>query len=203
MESIKYFFEVGGWAMYGIAICSIVALAIFLERLWSLRNSQVTPRALYIDVEAMIEQNKIAEAAIFCKKNASSLAKLLYEGLSQWKEGKALVNQRVSEETERQAYELERGVGVLAMIMTLAPLLGFLGTVLGMVELFSSIAQQGEVQNLGVIAGGVYKALYTTVAGLTVAIPATLFHKYCLSLVDRHLLRLEELSTRLFGQIKI
>lgn len=202
MESIRYFFEVGGWAMYGIFVCSVIAVAIFLERLWSLRAGRVIPRNFYIDVEESIKNGKIDDAVTLSRKNRSALARLFHQGLTHVREGVDVVKQMIDEEGERQTYELERGIGVLLMIMTLAPLLGFLGTVLGMVELFSSIAAQGEVQNIGTIAGGIYKALYTTVAGLTVAIPATLFHKYCLSLVDRRLLSMEEMSMNLLSLLK-
>ncbi len=188
--------------MYGIAICSIVALAVFLERLWSLRISKVIPADFFIDLEALVRDKKISEALTLCRKNSSTLAKLLFQGLSQAIYGAAETKEMISEESARQAYELEKGVGVLAMIMTLAPLIGFLGTVLGMVELFSNIAAQGEVQNVGVIAGGVYKALYTTVAGLAVAIPSTLFYKYCLATVDRRLIRMEEMAMQIVSRVK-
>jgi biopolymer transport protein ExbB len=198
-ESVQYFFEVGGWAMYGILLCSITALAIFLERLWTLRPKRVIPRSLYIDVEASLYKGQIDNALTMCRKDNSSLAKIFYQGLIQAGHGLVAVKEMFEEEKERQSFVLERGIGVLNMIITLAPLLGFLGTVLGMVELFTSIAIEGEIQNIGVIAGGVYKALYTTVAGLTVAIPTTLFHKICLSAVDQRLLAIEELSLKLLS----
>jgi len=197
MESIRYFFEVGGLAMYGIALCSVVALALFLERVWTLRRRKVSPRNLFIDVESLVRQRRIEEAGTVCRKNDSVLARIFYQGLAQVSLGLTAVKETLQEEAERQAFDMERGIGLLGLIITLAPLLGFLGTVLGMVDLFSSIAAQGEIQNVGVIAGGVYKALYTTVAGLTVAIPATLFHKYCLSSVDQNLSRIEGYSLRL------
>lgn len=199
METVRYFFEVGGMAMYGIAICSVVALALFLERLWALRRRRVTPRGFFVEMEDLIRRQQLDEATTLCRKNDSILARIFYQGLNQAGLGLDAVKETLFEEAERQAFDLERGIGVLGMIMTLAPLLGFLGTVLGMVDLFSSIAAQGEVQNIGVIANGVYKALYTTVAGLTVAIPATLFHKYCLATVDQSLSRIEAYSMRLVG----
>lgn len=198
-ESVKSFFDIGGVVMYCIFVCSVTALAIFLERLWTLRRNKVIPRALYIDIEASLENGQIDQAMTLCRKDNSPLAKIFYQGLTQARLGVAAVKEVIDEETERQSFALERGVGVLGMITTLAPLLGFLGTVLGMVQLFTSIAAQGEIQNIGVIAGGVYKALYTTVAGLIVAIPTTLFHKYCLSNVDQRLLTMEELSLKLLG----
>ncbi len=195
-EAVKYFFEVGGWAMYGILLCSVVALGVFLERMWTLRASRIVPRSFFIDVESALEQGKLDEAEKLCRKNDSPLAQVFYQGLSQVRSGVQAVKQMIEEESERQTFVLERGIGVLNMIITLAPLLGFLGTVLGMVELFSSIAQEGEIQNIGVIAGGVYKALYTTVAGLIVAIPTTVFHKISMSSVDQRLVALEEFSLK-------
>jgi biopolymer transport protein ExbB len=174
-------------------------LALFLERLWALRRRRVAPRSFFVEMEDLVRRHQIDEAATLCRKNDSILARIFYQGLNQFSLGLEAVKETLFEEAERQAFDLERGVGVIGMIMTLAPLLGFLGTVLGMVDLFSSIAAEGEVQNIGVIANGVYKALYTTVAGLTVAIPATLFHKYCLATVDQTLSRIEGYSLRLVG----
>ncbi len=192
LESFQNFFEVGGWAMYGIVICSVVALTLFLERLWSLRATHVVPENFAIDAESLIAKGDYEQARVLCRKSNSTLARIVDQGLAQLPLGVTAARQMMDEETERQSFVLERGVGVLNMITTLAPLLGFLGTVLGMVALFSSIAEQGEIQNVGVIADGVYQALYTTVAGLTVAIPTTVFHKVCLSRIDQHLLSLEE-----------
>lgn len=199
LETVRYFFDVGGMAMYGIAICSVVALGLFLERLWALQRRRVTPRSLFIEVEDLVRRNQVDDAVTLCRKNDSILARIFFQGLNEVELGLEAVKETLFEESERQAFDLERGIGVIGMIMTLAPLLGFLGTVLGMVDLFSSIAAQGEVQNIGVIANGVYKALYTTVAGLIVAIPATLFHKYCLAMVDQSLSRIEGYSMRLIG----
>jgi len=201
LETIREFFSIGGYAMYGIAACSVVALALFLERLWSLRVSRITPRSFFIDVQEALRKGQVDEAQSLCRKNDSVMASVFYQGLAQVDLGLVAVKETLEEEAERQSFDMERGIGVIGMIMNLAPLIGFLGTVIGMVDLFSSIAAAGEVKNIGVIAGGVYKALYTTIGGITVAIPATLFHRYCLAKVDQGLSRLEGYSLQLVATL--
>lgn len=192
MDSFQELMNIGGWVLYGILLCSVVMLAVFLERLWVLRAGRVIPRHLAAEVTDLLQKGEAEVAVGYCEKEGSALGKILAQALKHRGHGLTVVQQAIDEEMQRQAHKLETGTGLLGIIVTLAPLLGFLGTVIGMVDLFSSVAAAGEVHNIGVIADGVYKALYTTVAGLIVAIPATLFHRYTLSLVDLRLLKLEE-----------
>lgn len=188
--------------MVAIALCSIVALAIFLERLWYLRPSQIHPKDLFIEVEDDVKRGDIPSAMTRCRKNDSSLSRVLLAGMENAGKKRNEIKEVIAEVGSREASRLERYVSVLSMIATLAPLLGFLGTVIGMVDLFSTIEMQGEVKGVGMIAGGIYKALYTTVAGLTVAIPAIIFHKICLSKIDLGILKMEDLSLQVINLVK-
>ena len=201
MQNIMNFFQIGGWPMIAIALCSIVALAIFLERLWSLRPSRVSPKSLFIEVEDYIKRNMIPEAMTLCRKDGSSLSRLLLVGMEKAGKKRDEIKESIAEVGIHESVELERYVSILSMITSLAPLLGFLGTVIGMVDLFSSIELQGEVKGIGMIAGGIYKALYTTAAGLTVAIPAMIFNKICISKVDRSIIEMEDKALKIINLI--
>jgi biopolymer transport protein ExbB len=191
-DKVAYFFQVSGWTMYGIAACSVFALAVFFEKLWSLRRSKVVPRGLSVEVRELVKAGKISEASILCKKSDSPLSRVLATVFENAGKGRERVKELVSETGQRESAGLDRYMNVLNTTISVAPMLGFLGTVLGMVQLFTNVAQVGEVTNIGLIADGIYKALYTTIAGLTVSIPATLFYRYLASLIDRLTLELEE-----------
>lgn len=188
--------------MYGIAVCSILALAVFLEKLWALRRGQIIPRGLSIEVEELVRNKRIQDAVTLCKKGDSPLARVIRAGLENAGKNRERIKEIVIEVGQRETTELERYMNVLNTTISVAPMLGFLGTVLGMVQLFTSVAAVGEVTNIGMIADGIYKALYTTIAGLTVAIPATIFYRYLTSRADRLILEMEEISLRVIDLIK-
>lgn len=202
MDTIIRFFQVGGWSMVGILVCSTVALAIFLERLWTLRPSSVVPKDLIIEVDSLLGQGRMEEATLLCKKNDSSLARILSAGLEvkgkSWDE----VKEAVQESGENETLFLEKFLNVLTSVVMLAPLLGFLGTISGMIDLFSAIAAQGGVENIGMLADGIYKALYTTAAGLTVAIPSLIFYKICVAKAEGLARKMEETTFRLLREIR-
>lgn len=202
LEKILYFFQVSGWTMYGIAVCSVMALAVFLEKLWSLRRGRILPKNLPIEVEDLVRRNKVSEAVTACKKDESPLARVIQAGLENAGRSRERIKEIVIEVGQRETTELERYMNLLNTTISVAPMLGFLGTVLGMVQLFTSVAAVGEVTNIGMIADGIYKALYTTIAGLTVAIPATIFYRYLISRIDRLILGMEEISLRIVDLIK-
>lgn len=201
-EKIAYFFHVSGWTMYGIAICSVLALAVFLERLWSLRRSQVIPPGLAIEVEDLVRRKMAPEAVTLCRKSETPLSCILQSGLESAGKSRERIKEILIEVGHREAQDLERYMTVLNTTISVAPMLGFLGTVLGMVQLFTTVASAGEVTNIGMIADGIYKALYTTIAGLTVAIPATIFYRFLSSRIDRLVLEMEDIALRIVDLIK-
>ncbi len=201
-DQLLYFFNVSGWTMYGIAACSVLAVAVFLEKLWSLRREALIPKTLPIEVEDRVSRRQIQEALMVCKKSASPLSRIVQAGLENAGKSRERIKEIVAEVGERETQGLERYMAVLNTTISVAPMLGFLGTVLGMVQLFSEVAAAGEVTNIGMIADGIYKALYTTIAGLTVAIPATIFYRYLISRVDRMALEMEEISLRIVDLVK-
>ena len=202
LDKIAYFFAVSGWTMYGIALCSILALAVFLERVWTLRRGQVIPGGFSVEVEDVVRRGKVPEAVTLCKKQDSPLARIIRAGLENAGKSRERIKEIVIEVGGRETTDLERYMNVLNTTISVAPMLGFLGTVLGMLQLFSAVAAAGEVTNIGMIADGIYKALYTTIAGLTVAIPATIFYRFLSSRVDRLVLQMEEISLKIIDLIK-
>lgn len=200
-EKVVYFFQVSGWTMYGIAACSVFAVAVFLEKLLMLRRSRIVPKDLVIEVRELVHQKKISEAIILCKKNDSPLSSVLESALENAGHGRERIKEHVLEVGEREATGLQRYMNILNTTISVAPMLGFLGTVLGMVQLFSNVASVGEVTNIGLIADGIYKALYTTIAGLTVSIPATIFYRYLMARVDYLILEMEEIALDVIDRI--
>lgn len=202
IEKTLYFFQVSGWTMVGIVVCSVLALAVFLERLWMLRKEEVIPRGLPIEVEDLVRLQRIPDAVTLCKKSETPLARIVQVGLENAGKSRERIKEIVNEVGMRETTRLERYLTVLNTTISVAPMLGFLGTVLGMVQLFTSVASAGEVTNIGMIADGIYKALYTTIAGLSVAIPATLFYRFLVSRIDRLVLEMEERALKIVDLIK-
>ncbi|MBI2337340.1 MAG: MotA/TolQ/ExbB proton channel family protein [Deltaproteobacteria bacterium] len=201
-ETLFYFFHVSGWTMYAIAACSILALAVFLEKIWVLRCERIIPKGFSAKIEELVRENKFPEAEVLCGQNKASLARIIEAGLANAGKSREQIKEIVIEVGLQETTELERYMNVLNTTISLAPMLGFLGTVLGMVQLFSSVAAVGEVTNIGMIADGIYKALYTTIAGLMVSIPATVCYRYLTSRVDRMILEMEKISLRIIDLIK-
>lgn len=183
----------GGVFMYPILLCSVIALAIFLERLWVMRRSQVLPEAFIRDVEALLRQHKVSEALYLCQGHASSIARVFLGGLKNTGRGMWLVKEGIEEMGSREAVVLEKHVGVLATIANLTPLLGLLGTVSGMIKTFNVISIQG-VGNPAPLAGGIAEALVTTASGLCVAIPTLVGYRILKDRTENLVFEMEEHS---------
>jgi len=186
-------FHKGGPLMYPILFCSVLALAIFLERLWTFFRVRRGTVALLREVEGLVHKNHIDEAVIICQRSGTPLARIFIAALRSSGRPREQIKTIVEEVGGREMAPLERYLGLLGTIATIAPLLGLLGTVVGMIEAFNVIASQG-VGTPATLGGGISQALITTAAGLSVAIPTILLHKYLSSRADRLLLEMEEYS---------
>ena len=186
-------FQKGGPLMYPILLCSVLALAIFFERVWTMFRLGRGTIAMVREVEGLVRKNRIDEAVIVCQRAGTPLARILVSALRSAGRPRDQIKTIVEEVGGREAAPLERYLGLLGTIATISPLLGLLGTVLGMIEAFTVIAVQGG-GTPATLGGGISKALITTAAGLTVAIPTILLHKYLTSRVDRMVLDMEEYS---------
>ena len=191
----------GGVLMIPIALCSIVALAIFLERLWSLRRSKVIPRDFLIEIEDLIRREKIPEAVTRCRKDNSSMANIIVAGIRNFGKRREIVKESIEEIGRREAATLERYINVVGTIAAISPLLGLLGTVFGMIKAFNVISIQG-VGNPSSLAGGISEALITTAAGLVVAIPTFVLYRYLANKADALIVEMEEHSIRMVDLLK-
>jgi len=186
-------FVKGGPLMYPILACSVLALAIFLERVWTYFRVNSGIHVLVRDVEGLVLKERIDEAIIVCQRSGTPLARILIAALRNAGKPREQLKVAVEEVGAREAAPLERYLGLLGTIASISPLLGLLGTVFGMIEAFNVIALQGHGTPAS-LGGGISQALITTAAGLAVAIPILLAHKYLSSRADRMLLEMEEYS---------
>lgn len=195
------FFTKGGIFMYPILLCSITALAIFIERLWNLRWKHVIPLDFIGDVELLIRREKIPDAALLCQQNPSSMARILLVGIKKFGRKREVIKEYLEEVGRQESASLERFVEGLGTIAGVSTLLGLLGTIAGMIRIFSVISSQ-TVINPGSLAGGISEALITTYAGLSVAIPTLVMYKYLQSKTQTLILQMEEHSIRIVDLLK-
>jgi len=188
--------KAGGWMMLPIVLCSVVALAIIAERLWTLRPSRVTPPHLLGQVWRWIQDKQLNSDKLKELRAESPLGQILAAGLANSKHGREVMKECIEEAAARVIHELERYLNALGTIAGIAPLLGLLGTVLGMIEIFSSFMGSG-MANASQLAGGISTALITTAAGLFVAIPALFFHRYLQRRIDELVVGMEQEAIKL------
>jgi len=188
--------KAGGWLMFPIVLCSIVAIAIIVERYWALRLAKVMPKDQLPKVWMWIKNHELDSAKIKELKNGSLFGYILSSGLTASKHGREAMKDATQEAGNHVAHEMEKFLSTLGTIAAIAPLLGLLGTVLGMIEVFTAIMVQGS-GNTGVLAGGISQALITTATGLSVAIPAVIFHRALSRRVDDLLIIMEQDSAKL------
>ncbi len=187
--------------MYPILLCSITALAIFIERLWNFRRSQVTPLEFVQEVESFLRKGNIPEAVMRCQHNRSSIARILLVGIKNYGKRRESIKEYLEEVGRQESASLERFVEGLGTIAGVSTLLGLLGTISGMIKMFAVVSTQTVVNPI-TLAGGISEALVTTYAGLTVAIPALVMYKYLQSKTNALILEMEDHSIRLVELLK-
>jgi biopolymer transport protein ExbB len=186
----------GGWLMVPIILCSVLALAIVIERFWALREPKVVPGKLVGQVWGWCKHRALTHEQFEALRNDSPLGRVLAAGLLNMQYSREVMKESLEEAGRQAVQELERYLNTLGTIASISPLLGLLGTVFGMIKVFTAITVQGT-GNPGVLAGGISEALITTAAGLTVAIPALMFYRYFRGKVDALSLRMEEEALKL------
>ncbi len=194
----------GGPVMVPIALCSVLALTLALERAWSLRRTRVLPSRFVAVVRDQVSRGLVAEALALCSSNDSPVAAVLHAGLRHAGGGREAVREALEDRGRREAIELERFAGVIGTIATVTPLLGLLGTVTGMIDTFQGVTQSVSASaqmSAGALASGIWEALITTAAGLAVAIPAFLAYRLVMARVDRLTVELEAISLDLLDAL--
>lgn len=194
-EIYKFLFVKGGLVMYPIVLGSILALALFLERLWALRRDRIVPPFFQRRVRLLLRDGKLSEASVLCQDNTSVLANIVGAAVEQAGRPRVAVKEAVTEVGRREVAHLERFVDILGTIAVVEPLMGLLGTVTGLIRAFrqvEAVASQGQGVNPSLLAGGIWEALITTAAGLIVAIPAYVGYRYLLGRVTSLVVEMEE-----------
>ncbi len=186
----------GGWVMWPIVLCSITAAAIIGERLWSLRRRAVCPPTLLQQTQQWLARHELDDARIRLLRESSPLGRILAAGLVNRNHAREIIKEAIEDAGRRVVPELERYLRSLGTIAAISPFLGLLGTVLGMIQMFSGIGAQG-IGDPTAVAQGIAKALITTAAGLVVAIPSVMFYRYFRGRVDELLLDMEEQALKL------
>lgn len=179
----------GGWLMLPILGCSLVATVIIIERLWSLRPSRIAPPGLGQEVCEQIYQGQVD---LYWLESHSPLGAVLAAGLRNARLGHDQVRARLQEAASVVIHDMERFLSPLGTIASITPLIGLLGTVVGMIQVFAVIVSANGAERTADLAGGISMALVTTAAGLTVAIPALMFHRYFQRRIEDITMRMEE-----------
>lgn len=188
--------QAGGWLMVPILLCSVIALAIVGERFWSLRRKKIVPTHLVAQIWNWHRNGELDEQRIEVLGRSSPLGRVLAAGLLNRGHSREIMKESIEETGRQVVLELERYLNTLGTIASITPLLGLLGTVIGMIKVFSAITTHG-IGDPTVLAGGISEALITTAAGLSVAIPSLMFYRHFRGRVDELVVRMEEEALKL------
>ena len=193
-------FKAGGPVMWPILLCSIAAAAIVLERMWTLQAQRVIPRDLTAKVWKLVETRTLTDRHVVALEHNSPLGRVLAAGLANRHRGRDVLKEAVEDTGRHVVHELERFLNTLGTIALISPLLGLLGTVFGLIEMFFAVMVSGVGDPLK-MAGGIGQALVCTATGLCVAIPAYFFHRYFRGRVADYVVDMEEQTIRLIDEL--
>ncbi len=186
----------GGWLMLPIGLCSILMLAICIERTYTLNPSKIAPPHLLAAVWKQLKKGEFDEGKLRTLRQSSPLGLILASGLANASHGREVMKESIQEAAGHVVHDLQRYLNTLGTVAAVTPLLGLLGTVFGMIAVFAEIMVQGT-GNASALAGGISQALITTAAGLTVAIPALVMHRYFVGKIDAIVVELEQETIKL------
>lgn len=192
--------KAGGWLMLPIILSSILALAICVDRFLALNPDKVAPRNLLNQVWGWMQNKQLDNEKLRQLRKGSPLGEIIAAGLGNAKHGRDIMKESIEDAASHVIHELERYLNALGTIAAVTPLLGLLGTVVGMIRVFSEIMVQGT-GNAGVLAGGISEALITTASGLCVAIPALIMHRYFLRRIDAIVVTMEQDTIKLINAV--
>ena len=193
-------FLAGGPVMWPILLCSIFALAIILEKFWHLNRIKIDTQKFLSDILDKMKRHEIKEALQVCDSTKSPIAHILKAGILKYDRSREKIKEAIEDASLYEIPKIEKNLTALATIAHISPLLGLLGTVTGMVRCFQTIQAKTSAfhpVSPGDLAGGIWEALLTTVAGLIVAIPAFVAYNYLVSRINSFILEMEKASTEL------
>ncbi len=193
------------WVQTGImkwplGLCLLIGIIVIIWKFFSLMMTSIAIRKVLREVDELLADHRINEALEVCRESNSPAANILYAGLERHEEGTERVMKAIENQGLIELSKLEKGLVVLATLANIAPLLGFLGTVIGMIIAFQSIEAAGEVEAT-LVAGGIKVALLTTAAGLTIAIPVSIGHNYFVSRIDSIVIDMEESAQKMIDAL--
>jgi biopolymer transport protein ExbB len=193
-------FDRGGPLMWVILGASLVGTFVFVERLLALRRQNILPRDTYFSLLNHLDAGDFNRAEQVCRENEAMLCRIAAVGLKQRQQGRTITKEAMEETGGIEVGTLNAGIGVLSTVAAIAPLLGLLGTVTGMIQVFRDVAGVDK-PDISLLAGGIWQALITTGAGLTIAIPFYVAYRYMESRIDRYGRELEEASLELLSRM--
>lgn len=190
----------GGWLMLPLLLSSVLALAIILERAWTLRSSRIAPPHLLADVWTQLQAGQLEGEALRRLRAGSPLGALFAAGLINARHGRDITREAIEDAASPVVNELERYLTLLGTLALISPLLGLLGTVIGIIDSFL-VVTSGGLSDPTALAGGISKALVTTAGGIMVAIPAMIMHRYYLRHIQTLVVRMEQQAVKLVDML--
>lgn len=195
-EQMAQLWRDGGWMMWPLGLCAVIGLIVIVWKLIDLTSKSSRTKKFLNEADELIAQRKIDSVLTLARDSNAPAARVLAAGLERRSEGTERVMKAIENVGVIEMASLESGLVWLATVSNVAPLLGFLGTVIGMIEAFQAIELAGEVEAT-LVAGGIKVALVTTAAGLAIAIPVNIAHNYFVSRIDRLVLDMEESAQKM------
>ncbi len=190
----------GGFMMWPLGVALAIGILIIIWKLYDLQTKSARNKKVLREVDEMVTQGRLDDALAICNDSGAPAANVLKAGLARHEQGTERTMQAIENAGAIEVAGLEKGLVWLATLANIAPLLGFLGTVIGMILAFQAIEIAGEVEAT-LVAGGIKVALITTAAGLTIAIPINIFHNYFVTKIDRLVIDMEESAQRLIDAV--
>jgi biopolymer transport protein ExbB len=189
--------KAAGWPIYPLILASIVAIAIIVERAWTLRSELIAPSNLLPEVKKWLAQGGVTKETCDKLEAHSLLGEIFAAALNNVTSSREIIKESIEESGRAVAHKLERNLSTLGTIATVSPLLGLLGTVIGMVELFGAFNAAGSGHDVAQFAKGISVALYNTAGGIVVAVPAMISYRYYRAKIDGLIVEMEQQANKL------
>ncbi|MDT8311184.1 MAG: MotA/TolQ/ExbB proton channel family protein [Methylophaga sp.] len=189
-------FKAGGWLMFPLFACSVIAIAIIAERFWSLQTRRIAPPELITQIWQWLRYNQVDQERIKSLQKNSPLGRIFAAGLADRNAAREITKESIEDTGRHVTAMMEKNLNTLGTIAAISPLIGLLGTVVGMIKVFAVITTEG-VGNPETLAGGISEALITTAAGLVVAIPSVIFYRYFRGKINHLVVNMEEQAMQL------
>ena len=200
MEQLQFAWDEMGFMRWPLGLCLLVLILVAIWKFFDLLAKGTRTRKILSEVDELLAEQRIREALEVCRESDAPAANILFAGLDRHEEGTERVMKAIENQGLIELSKLERGLVVIATINNVAPLLGFLGTVIGMIIAFQSIEMAGEVEAT-LVAGGIKVALLTTATGLSIAIPGSIAHNYFVSRIDNLVIDMEESAQKMIDAL--